>query len=129
MSKVPFILAKNPTRDSLFLHVPLQAQNISVKCRGWKPTQITQSQRGKIHFTTSVQTSCCLRVDIEPPLHVTASAKRLLRNNGVEELISWIWSGTNHHDISPFYLLRAAGPEEGQPSNWMLSGLIPVCNC
>ena len=31
---------------------------------------------------------------------VTASAKRLYRDIGVEELIPWIWSWTNHHDIS-----------------------------
>ena len=29
--------------------------------------------------------------------HVTASAKQLGRNIGVEELTLWIWSGTNHH--------------------------------
>ena len=32
--------------------------------------------------------------------HVTASAKLLYRNIGVEELVAWIWSGTNHYDIS-----------------------------
>ena len=33
-------------------------------------------------------------------LYVTASAKRLYRDIGVEELVPWIWSGTKHHDIS-----------------------------
>ena len=26
--------------------------------------------------------------------------EKLYRNIGVEELVPWIWSGTNHHDIS-----------------------------
>ena len=50
-----------------------------------------------------------------PRINVTASAKRLLRDNRVEELVPWIWSGTNHHDTSSFYLLRVAGPKEGEP--------------
>ena len=41
-------------------------------------------------------------------LNVTASAKQLYRDIGVEELVLWIWSGTNHHDISSLCL-----PEEG----------------
>ena len=32
--------------------------------------------------------------------NVAASAERLYRDIGVEELVPWIWSGTNHHDIS-----------------------------
>ena len=32
--------------------------------------------------------------------NVTASAKRLCRNIGVEELVPWICSGTNYHDIN-----------------------------
>ena len=57
-------------------------------------------------------------------MFVTESAQRLLRINKVEELISCIWSGTNDHDTSSFYLLKVAGPEEGEPSPWMLSGLF-----
>ena len=32
--------------------------------------------------------------------HVTGSAKRLYGDIGVEELVPWICTGTNHHDIS-----------------------------
>ena len=31
---------------------------------------------------------------------ITASAERLYRNSRMEELVPWIWSGINHHDIS-----------------------------
>ena len=80
---------------------------------------------------------------------VTESAKRLERNNGLEELAPWLWSGTvpNHSHgasssnplfrskrqttITPahFVLLRIAGPEEGNRLLGILSDLIPVCNC
>ena len=53
---------------------------------------------------------------------VAASAKRSFCDDRGEELISWIWSGTNHHDTSSFYLLRVAGPEEGEQSCRTLSG-------
>ena len=36
--------------------------------------------------------------------YVTVSAERLLHHKGVEELVPWIWSATNHHDISSFCL-------------------------
>ena len=37
---------------------------------------------------------------LERVVYVTASAERLYRDIGVEELVPWIWSATNHHDIS-----------------------------
>ena len=59
----------------------------------------------------------------------TASAKRLYRDIGVEELVPWIWSGTNHHDISSFCPPEDSRSRGGEPTLGTLSGLILVCNC
>ena len=47
-------------------------------------------------------------------LIVTASAERLYRNIGVEEMVPCIWPGTNDHDISslcPPEISRSRGGE------------------
>ena len=61
--------------------------------------------------------------------HETASAERLYRNIGVKELVPWIWSGTNHHDISSL-----CPPEDSRSrgrGTVLKDGLqpVPVCNC
>ena len=49
--------------------------------------------------------------------HVTESAKRLERNNGLEELALWLWSGTNHHNASPFCPPEDSRSRGGEPSS------------
>ena len=60
----------------------------------WRPS----SRRGSCHvqskwFHLLMASEFNIRI-------VPASTKRLYRNIGMEELVPWIWSGTNHHDIS-----------------------------
>ena len=44
---------------------------------------------------------------------VTASGKRLYRDIRMEELVPWIWSGTNHHDIISLCLPKDSRSREG----------------
>ena len=59
---------------------------------------------------------------------VTASAKRLYRDIEVEELVPWIWSGTNHHNIR---LLCPPKDSRSRGSGTVLKDAlrpVPVCN-
>ena len=60
---------------------------------------------------------------------VTASAKRLHRDIGVEELVPWVWSGTNHHDISSLCPPKDSRSRGGGTVLKDALRPVPVCNC
>ena len=72
---------------------------------------------GKTTRTRSKSTEKTTEMRFKNTDKVTESAKRLERNNGLEELAPWLWSGTNYHNTSPFCPPEDSRSRGGKPSS------------
>ena len=138
-SKNAIITTENVLFLVFFGSIPFQVPTIRTVVEKRKTDFLSQSRSclGAGHrwarFLETIQENFPKSIPLWSPkmiIHVTASAKRLYCNNRMEELVPWIWSGTNHHDISSLCPPKDSRSRLGGISRSlrMLTGLIPVCN-